>query len=84
MTARAGERALETGTFHCDRCNHTVRVQKGERLPPCPCGGGYGRRTAEPKQGEPEFKAAMPEGGLDESSQQRRNLRELKRQSDSL
>lgn len=79
MTAKAGERALETGTFHCDLCSHTVRVEKGQVIPPCPCGGGYGSRTNEPKPPEPEFRAAMPE-----QADQKRNLERLTRRSDSL
>lgn len=80
MTARAGERALETGTFHCDRCSHTVRVQEGELLPPCPCGGGYGERTDEPE----EFEAALPEGRATESDAQGRNLEALETRRDKL
>lgn len=49
MTAKAGERARKTGTFHCASCDHTVRVQKGEKIPPCPCGKNeYDRRSDEP------------------------------------
>ena len=49
MTAKAGERARKTGTFHCAECDHTVRVQQGEKPPPCPCGRNeYDRRTDEP------------------------------------
>jgi Zn finger protein HypA/HybF involved in hydrogenase expression len=50
MAAHAGEKAEESGTFHCARCNETVRVKKGEPIPACPnCGGkSYDRRTDEP------------------------------------
>lgn len=50
MPAKPGERARETGTFHCAGCGHKVDVKKGEKLPKCPCGEGvYDRRTNEPK-----------------------------------
>ena len=39
MPARTGERADETGTFHCRGCEQSVRVRKGQRIPECPCGG---------------------------------------------
>ena len=49
MAAHAGERAQETGTFHCSSCDGEVRVNKGERIPECPCGGKtFDRRTDEP------------------------------------
>jgi Zn finger protein HypA/HybF involved in hydrogenase expression len=50
MAAHAGEKAWETGTFHCQRCNEKVRVQKGRPIPECPnCGGKtYDQRTDEP------------------------------------
>jgi predicted RNA-binding Zn-ribbon protein involved in translation (DUF1610 family) len=39
MSAQAGEAAQEGGNFRCARCNHHVRVNKGERIPKCPsCG----------------------------------------------
>ncbi|WP_438023019.1 zinc ribbon-containing protein [Sorangium sp. So ce233] len=39
MAARAGEKAQESGTFHCAKCNETVRVTKGHEIPKCPkCG----------------------------------------------
>jgi Zn finger protein HypA/HybF involved in hydrogenase expression len=49
MTAHAGERARKTGTFHCRSCDYEVRVQEGEKIPPCPCGADeYDERTDEP------------------------------------
>jgi Na+-translocating ferredoxin:NAD+ oxidoreductase RNF subunit RnfB len=39
MPAQTGQRAKETGTFHCRGCAEAVRVRKGERIPECPCGG---------------------------------------------
>lgn len=50
MAAQAGDNARRTGTFHCQRCNETVRVQEGERIPEClNCGGKtYDERTDEP------------------------------------
>lgn len=38
MAAHTGERAWKTGTFHCQVCNATVRVEKGEKIPECPNG----------------------------------------------
>jgi len=50
MTAKAGERAHETGVFHCARCGAKVFVRKGERIPQCPNGHReYDRRTGEPE-----------------------------------
>lgn len=49
MAAHAGERARKTGTFHCQSCDSEVRVEKGDKIPECPCGGTeYDRRTDEP------------------------------------
>ena len=49
MPAKAGERAQETGTFHCRGCKHTIRLRKGQTIPRCPCGSGdYDARTDEP------------------------------------
>jgi hypothetical protein len=84
MTAKPGERAYESGTFHCDKCSHTVRVEKGEIIPPCPCGGGYGERTGEPPMEQREFRAASPDLGEGGTPEQRRNLEDLKRRSDAL
>ena len=39
MPAHTGERAQETGTFHCRGCDQGIRVKKGARIPECPCGG---------------------------------------------
>lgn len=50
MPAYAGERARETGTFHCAQCGAKVRVRKGERIPECPNGHHvFDRRTDEPE-----------------------------------
>lgn len=49
MAVHAGERARETGTFHCRDCDAKVRVKKGDPIPECPCGGSaYNERTNEP------------------------------------
>lgn len=49
MAAHAGERAQKTGTFHCAHCDGKVRVQKGDKIPKCPCGGDtFEYRTDEP------------------------------------
>jgi ribosomal protein L37AE/L43A len=50
MAAHAGEIARKTGTFHCERCGHKVRVRKGKRIPKCSqCSNStYGERTNEP------------------------------------
>jgi hypothetical protein len=49
MAAHAGEKARETGTFHCKSCDKTVHVKKGNTIPECPCGGKtFDRRTDEP------------------------------------
>jgi len=48
MSAHAGEKARESGTFHCASCSETVRVKKGDIIPPCPNGHKtYDRRTDE-------------------------------------
>lgn len=49
MVAKAGERAEKTGTFHCARCNETVRVSEGDEIPRCPnCGStSFDERSAE-------------------------------------
>lgn len=49
MVAKAGEKARESGRFHCADCNHSVYVKEGDTLPPCPCGKNeYDRRSDEP------------------------------------
>ena len=50
MAAHAGEQARKTGTFHCERCNATVRVHQGDEIPKCPnCGNDtFDERTDEP------------------------------------
>lgn len=50
MAVHAGERANETGTFHCRDCDGKVRVKKGQKIPDCPCGSSvYTLRTKEPR-----------------------------------
>lgn len=49
MTAKAGDRARETGVFHCATCGEKVSVRKGETIPECPNGHReFSRRTNEP------------------------------------
>jgi hypothetical protein len=49
MSAKPGEIAEETGTFHRADCGHTVLVEKGENIPECPCEKHeYDRCTDEP------------------------------------
>jgi Zinc-ribbon containing domain len=49
MTAKAGERAQETGAFYCDSCGEKVHVTKGDKIPKCPNGhSNYGTRHNEP------------------------------------
>jgi predicted RNA-binding Zn-ribbon protein involved in translation (DUF1610 family) len=49
MTAKSGEKARETGDFHCASCDATVHVKKGDTIPSCPCGRNeFERRTNEP------------------------------------
>lgn len=47
MSPLAGEKAQETGMLRCKKCNHPVRVNKGEPIPKCPnCGHDlYDRRS---------------------------------------
>ena len=49
MAAHAGEKAREGGTFHCQKCNNSVRVNKDQTIPKCPnCGSDtYDERTNE-------------------------------------
>jgi Zn finger protein HypA/HybF involved in hydrogenase expression len=53
MAAHPGEKAREGGTFHCERCNNRVRVNKGDTIPKCPnCGSDtYDERTDETSGG---------------------------------
>jgi hypothetical protein len=52
MPAHTGEKARETGTFHCAKCDGKVHVEKGETIPECPCGENtFDRRTNEPDNG---------------------------------
>jgi predicted RNA-binding Zn-ribbon protein involved in translation (DUF1610 family) len=49
VTAKTGERAQETGDFHCTSCGAKVHVTKGDKIPPCPCGKNeFDARTGEP------------------------------------
>lgn len=49
MTAKTGERARETGVFHCAVCGAKVTVRQGEPIPECPNGHReFDRRTGEP------------------------------------
>lgn len=49
MTAKTGERARETGVFHCARCGAKVQVRRGRPIPECPNGHReFDRRTSEP------------------------------------
>jgi hypothetical protein len=36
MTAKAGERAQQTGDFYCDSCGEKVHVTKGDKYPSAP------------------------------------------------
>ena len=38
MAATSGERAQETGDFHCTSCDAKVHVTKGDNIPGCTCG----------------------------------------------
>lgn len=49
MSGKPGERARETGDFHCKGCSKVVHVTKGDKLPACNCGSNeYDERTNEP------------------------------------
>jgi ribosomal protein L37AE/L43A len=49
MVAHAGEKAQETGVFHCAKCGEKVQVRAGRKIPSCPNGHReFDRRTAEP------------------------------------
>lgn len=49
MVAKTGEKAQETGDFHCATCGETVHVKAGDTIPPCPCGKNeFDSRTGEP------------------------------------
>lgn len=49
MPAHTGEKARETGTFHCADCGAKVDVKEGEKIPRCPNGHEtFDRRTGEP------------------------------------
>jgi hypothetical protein len=49
VVAKTGEKAQKTGNFHCSGCSETVHVEKGEEIPPCPCGKNeFDTRTGEP------------------------------------
>jgi len=52
MPADAGQRARESGTFHCAECGAKVNVEKGASIPECPRGHRvFNRRTGEPGSG---------------------------------
>jgi predicted nucleic acid-binding Zn-ribbon protein len=36
MSAKAGDRAIATGDFVCERCGEEVRVGQGQVIPRCP------------------------------------------------
>jgi Zn finger protein HypA/HybF involved in hydrogenase expression len=49
MAAHAGEKAEQTGEFHCAKCSEKVSVKKGEKIPKCPNGHSeFKSRTGEP------------------------------------
>jgi len=50
MTAKAGEKAEQTGDFRCQKCHQKVHVAKGQKIPKCPhCGSDvYDSRVHEP------------------------------------
>ncbi|RVX38693.1 zinc ribbon family protein [Nonomuraea polychroma] len=49
MVAHAGEKAEESGVFHCAKCSEKVEVKKGAKIPKCPNGHTtFDRRTNEP------------------------------------
>ncbi|TDD50640.1 alpha helical protein [Nonomuraea terrae] len=49
MAAKAGEKAQESGVFHCAKCSEKVQVKKGDKIPKCPNGHAtFDRRTDEP------------------------------------
>jgi hypothetical protein len=50
MAAHAGDRARETGVFHCATCHEKVSVRRGEKIPKCPNGHTeFSSRTGEPR-----------------------------------
>ncbi|MFZ0391654.1 MAG: alpha helical protein [Calditrichia bacterium] len=50
MSAKAGERARETGDFRCENCHEKVHVTQGDKIPKCPnCGNDtFDTRLNEP------------------------------------
>lgn len=49
MPAHTGEKARETGVFHCATCGAKVSVRKGDTIPKCPNGHtDFDRRMQEP------------------------------------
>jgi DNA-directed RNA polymerase subunit RPC12/RpoP len=39
MSAQSGEAVAEAGDYRCERCQHPLRLEKGDSLPKCPnCG----------------------------------------------
>ena len=49
MSAKAGERAQQTGDFYCASCDEKVHVTKGDEIPECP----NGHKTFETRRNEP-------------------------------
>jgi predicted RNA-binding Zn-ribbon protein involved in translation (DUF1610 family) len=49
MTAKAGERAQQTGDFYCASCGEKVHVTKRDKIPKCPNGhSNFDSRRNEP------------------------------------
>ncbi|OMQ14317.1 alpha helical protein [Modestobacter sp. VKM Ac-2676] len=38
MATHAGEKAPQSGDFHCASCSEKVHVHEGRKIPPCPNG----------------------------------------------
>lgn len=49
MAAKAGEKARQSGRFHCASCDAVVEVQQGQAIPECP----NGHKTYEYRSDEP-------------------------------
>ena len=50
MSAKAGEKARETGDFRCEHCHQQTHVSKGQTIPKCPhcCNDTFDTRYHEP------------------------------------
>ena len=49
MAAKVGEKAQESGRFHCPHCRESVDVKNAEEIPSCPNGHkSFERRSHEP------------------------------------